>query len=41
MKKGLILIADDNHNVLTGLQIQLQAQGYEVVTCANADLAIA
>jgi CheY-like chemotaxis protein len=41
MKKGLILIADDNNNILTGLQIQLQAQGYEIVTCPNADLAIA
>lgn len=41
MKHGLILIADDNSSLLAGLQIQLQAQGYEVVTCTNADLAVA
>jgi len=41
MKKTKILIADDNENILSSLRIQLLVYGYEVVTCSNADLAVA
>jgi CheY-like chemotaxis protein len=35
------LIADDNAELLSALEIQLLCHGYEVVKCANADLAVA
>jgi two-component system, OmpR family, alkaline phosphatase synthesis response regulator PhoP len=41
MKRVKVLIADDNQNLLSALHIQLRAYGFEVVTCTNADLAIA
>lgn len=41
MEKVKVLIADDNENLLSGLQIELGVLGYEVVTCTNADLAVA
>jgi len=41
MKKTRIVIADDNQDVLKSLEIQLLVYGYEVVTCTNADLAVA
>jgi len=41
MKKVSVLIADDNKDLLSSLQIQLLVHGYEVVTCTNADLAVA
>src|ERR1700733_10688951 len=41
MKKTRILIADDNPDLRWGLELQLLVHGYEVVTCANADLAVA
>jgi CheY-like chemotaxis protein len=41
MKKMTVLIADDNEDVASGLRIQLLVHGYDVVTCANADLAVA
>jgi two-component system response regulator GlrR len=41
MKKVTILIADDNKDILSSLQIQFLVHGYEVVTCTNADLAVA
>jgi CheY-like chemotaxis protein len=41
MKKTKVLIADDNADLVSALQIQLLVHGYEVVTCTNADLAVA
>jgi CheY-like chemotaxis protein len=41
MDKVKVLIADDKESLLAVLQIQLQAYGLEVVTCTNADLAVA
>src|ERR1700683_2011594 len=41
MKKIKVLVADDNESLLTSLQIQLDARGFEVLTCGNADLAVA
>ncbi len=41
MDKVKVLIADDKESLLSVLQIQLQAYGIEVVTCTNADLAVA
>src|ERR1700722_13931317 len=41
MKRVKVLLADDNQNLLSALHIQLRAYGFEVVTCTNADLAIA
>jgi CheY-like chemotaxis protein len=41
MEKVKVLIADDNESLLSGLQIQLQSYGLEVVACTNADLAVA
>jgi two-component system, sensor histidine kinase and response regulator len=41
MKKVKVLIADDNRDLLSSLEIQLLVHGYEVVTCTNADLAVA
>jgi len=41
MRKTKVLIADDNSDLRSGLEIQLLVHGYEVVTCANADAAVA
>jgi CheY-like chemotaxis protein len=41
MKKATVLIADDNADLVSSLEIQLKVYGYEVVTCPNADLAVA
>jgi two-component system chemotaxis response regulator CheY len=41
MKKVTVLIADDNKDLLSSLQIQFRVHGYEVVTCTNTDLAVA
>lgn len=41
MDKVKVLIADDKESLLTALQTQLQAYGFEVVACTNADLAVA
>jgi CheY-like chemotaxis protein len=41
MNKVKILVADDNENLLSSLEIQLLVYGYEVVTCTNVDLTVA
>ena len=41
MNKAKVLIADDNEDLLASLRIQLLVYGYEVVTCTNAELAVA
>jgi CheY-like chemotaxis protein len=41
MKRIKVLLADDNQNLLSALLIQLRAYGFEVITCTNADMAIA
>jgi CheY-like chemotaxis protein len=41
MRKTKVLVADDNLDLRSGLEIQLLVHGYEVVTCANADSAVA
>jgi DNA-binding response OmpR family regulator len=41
MKKVKVLIADDSETLLSALRIQLEAQGFEVATCADAYTALA
>jgi CheY-like chemotaxis protein len=41
MKKTKVLVADDNAELLSSLEIQLLVHGYDVVICSNADLAVA
>lgn len=41
MKKIKVLVADDNSDLRSSLEIQLLVKGYDVVICENADLAVA
>ena len=41
MTNAKVLIADDNADLLAGLEIQLKSRGYEVLACNSADLAVA
>jgi CheY-like chemotaxis protein len=41
MKKKSILIADDSQKLLSALQLQLEACGYEIKTCTDAYMALA
>ncbi len=41
MRKTKVLVADDNLDLRSGLEIQLLVHGYEVITCINADAAVA
>jgi len=41
MKKAKLLIADDSKELLAALQLQLEARGFEVTTCLDANMALA
>ena len=41
MRKTKVLVADDNLDLRSGLEMQLLVHGYEVITCINADAAVA
>jgi|ERR1700722_6204176 len=41
MKKKSILIADDSQKLLSALQLQLQAYGYDVTSCTDSYMALA